>query len=59
MGVGGLIHGEHFIVDSYILNGMHSTLHTQADMIITSVPLPTVLVEHHILTVIAEIILTK
>jgi len=40
MGVGGLIHGEHFIVDSYILNGTH----TQADMIITTVPLPTVLV---------------
>jgi len=42
MGVGGLIHGEHFIVDSYMLNGTH----TQADMVITTVPLPTVATSH-------------
>ena len=32
MGVGGLIHGEHFIVDSYMLNGTH----TQADKVIAN-----------------------
>jgi len=37
-GGGGLIHGEYFIVDNYMLNSTH----TQANMKIATVPLPTV-----------------